>query len=44
MALGKDTVYATSRWQKINTCSSTEAEPFGLNDVLSQILWTRYFL
>jgi hypothetical protein len=38
MTLGKGAVYATSRQQKINTHSSTEAEIVGLNDVFSQIL------
>jgi len=42
MTLGKGAVYATSRRQKIKTHSSTEAELVGMNDVLSQIYWTRY--
>jgi hypothetical protein len=44
MTLGKGTIYGTSTRQKINTKSSTEAELVGVNDVLPQILWTRYFL
>ena len=40
----KGAVYATSTRQKINTKSSTEAELVGLNDVLPQALWTKYFL
>jgi hypothetical protein len=44
MTLGKGTIYGTSTGQKINTKSSTEAELVGLNDVLPQVLWTRYFL
>jgi len=44
MTLGKGAVYATSRRQKINTRSSTEAELVGINDVVSQVLWTRYFM
>ena len=44
MTLGKGTVYGTCTRQKINTKSSTEAELVGLNDVLPQVLWTRYFL
>jgi len=44
MSLGKGAVYATSRRQRLNTRSSTEAELVGINDVLSQILWTRYFM
>ena len=33
-----------SRKQKLNTKSSTEAELVGIDDVMPQILWTRYFL
>jgi hypothetical protein len=44
MTLGKGTVYATSTRQKLNTRSSTEAELVGVNDVMPQVLWTRYFL
>jgi hypothetical protein len=36
--------YATSTKQKLTTKSSTEAELVGVNDVLSQVLWTRHFL
>jgi len=44
ISLGKGTVYNTSTCQKINTKSSTESELVGVDDVLPQILWTRYFL
>ena len=44
LTLGKGAVYATSTRQKLNTKSSTEAELVGVNDVLPQVLWTRYFL
>jgi hypothetical protein len=44
MTLGKGTIYATSTRQKINTRSSTEGELVGVNDVMPQVLWTRYFL
>jgi hypothetical protein len=44
MTLGKGAVYGTSTRQKLNTKSSTEAELVGVNDVMPQILWTRYFL
>jgi hypothetical protein len=44
MTLGKGAIYGTSTRQKINTKSSTEAELVGVNDVMPQILWTRYFL
>ena len=44
MSMGKGAVCASSRRQRINTKSSTEAELVGVNDILPQILWTRYFL
>jgi len=44
MSMGKGAVWASSRKQKINTRSSTEAELVGVNDTLPQVLWTRYFL
>ena len=44
MSLGKGAVYGSSTRQKLNTRSSTEAELVGVNDVMSQVLWTRYFL
>eukprot|EP00978_Attheya_sp_CCMP212_P034632 scaffold146129_cov35-Attheya_sp.AAC.1 len=44
LSLGKGSVYSTSTRQKLNTKSSTEAELVGMSDVMSQILWTRYFM
>jgi hypothetical protein len=44
MSLGKGAICASSKRQWINTKSSTEADLVGINDVLPQILWTRYFL
>ena len=44
LIMGKGAVYGTSTRQKLNTRSSTEAELVGVNDVMPQILWTRYFL
>jgi hypothetical protein len=44
MSLGKGAIYGTSRRQKLNTTSSTEAELVGVSDVMPQVLWTRYFL
>jgi hypothetical protein len=44
MSLGKGAADGTSTRQKLNTKSSTEAELVGVNDVMPQILWTRYFL
>ena len=44
LSLGKGVIYGTSTRQKLNTKSSTEAELVGLDDILPQVLWTRYFL
>jgi hypothetical protein len=44
LSLGKGAIYATSTRQKVATKSSTEAELVGVSDVLSQVIWTRYFL
>jgi hypothetical protein len=42
--LGAGAIYGTSTRQKLNTKSSTEAELVAVNDVLPQVLWTKYFL
>ena len=42
--VGKRFIYGTSTRQKINTKRSTEAELVGMNDLMPQVLWTRYFL
>ena len=44
MSLGKGAVYSTSTRKKINTKSSTEAELVGVNDIMPQLLWTKYFM
>lgn len=44
LTLGKGVTFGMSIKQKINTKSSTEAEVVAVNDVLSQVLWTNYFL
>ena len=44
MTVGKRAAYATSKKQKINTKSSTEAELFAVDDVLAQVVWTRNFI
>ena len=44
LSLGKGVIYAASRKQKLNTKSSTEAELVAIDDLMPQILWTRYFL
>ncbi len=42
--MGKGAVYAGSIKQKLNTKSSTETEIVAVNDMMSQVLWSRYFL
>ena len=44
MTLGKGAFYGASTKQKLNTTSSTEAELVGVNNLMPQVLWTRYFL
>ncbi len=44
MSLGTGVIYGTSKRQKLNTKSSTEAELVGADDVMPQMLWTLYFL
>ena len=36
--------YMQYRKQKLNTKSSTDANLVGVDDVLAQVIWTRYFL
>ena len=42
MSLGKGIIYGALTHQKLNTKSSTEAELIGVDDLMPQILWTRY--
>ena len=44
MSMGRGVVYGTSTRQKLTTRSSTEAELVAVDDIMSQVLWTRYFL
>ena len=44
LSFGKGSPFAVSCKQKLNTCSSDEAELVGLNDAMSLILWTRRFM
>ena len=44
MTIGKGDIYSTSVKQKINTKSSTEIEIVAVDDVMPQIMWTKYFL
>jgi hypothetical protein len=43
MSLGQGVIYGTSKCQKLNTKSSTEAELVGADNVMPQMLWTLYF-
>ena len=42
--MGRGAIYCTSTRQKINTKSSTETELVAADDVLTQAIWSRYFL
>jgi hypothetical protein len=44
ISLGRGVIYGTSKPQKLNTKSSTEADLVGVDDVMPQVLWTLYFL
>ena len=44
MSTGTGATYSTSKKQKLNTKSSTEAELIGIDDVLPQALWTKHVL
>ena len=44
LTLGSLAITSFSRKQKIDAKSSTEAELIGVDDDLSKILWTRYFM
>ena len=44
LAMGKDTVFSKSTKQKLNTKSSTETEIVGIDNILSQVLWTNDFM
>jgi hypothetical protein len=44
LTLGKGAVNTISSKQKLNTRSSTEAELVGVNDTITQALWTKNFL
>ena len=45
--MGKDrrgSIISIPKKKKINTKSSTEAELIGADDLMTHMLWTRYFL
>ena len=44
LTLGRGFPIVTSTNQKLNTCSSTESELVGVDDMMPSILWSRYFL
>jgi hypothetical protein len=44
MSLGTGAAYSASKKQKLNTKSSTESELVGIDDILPQALWTKYFM
>ena len=44
LSMGRGFPIVCSTKQKINTRSSTESELVGVDDMMSSILWTRYFL
>ena len=44
MTMGQGALYYASNKQKLNTTSSTEAELVGVDDLMTQILWMRYFM
>ena len=44
MTMGSGSVYSSSQKQKINTRSSTETELVATDDMLPQVLWSKYFM
>ena len=44
LSLGHGFAVSTSTKQKLNTRSSTESKLVGVDDMMSSILWTHYFL
>ena len=44
MTMGGGAITSLSKKQKLNTRSSTEAELVAVDDCMSQVLWTKYFL
>ena len=44
MSMGKGAILSSSKKQKMNTKSSTESELVGIDDCISKILWSKYFI
>ena len=42
--MGKGAIEGDSNKQKVNSCSSTEAELQGIDDKISKVLWGKRFL
>ena len=42
--MGHRSIYSSSTKQKLNTKSSTESELVAADDILTQLVWTNYFL
>ena len=44
MTMGSGAVISLSTKQKVNACSSTEAELVAVDDVIAKTLWTKKFI
>jgi hypothetical protein len=44
MSMGAGAVYSSLQKEKMNTKSLSKAEHVGANDVLPQLVWTKYFM
>ena len=44
MSMGTGSTYSSSQKQKIDTRSSTETELVATDNMLPQVLWTKYFM
>ena len=44
LMMRKGAIHTGSTKQKLNTRSSTEVEIVGVDDLMPQVLWTRYFM
>ena len=44
VSMGRGDLYSASNKQKLNTKILTEEELVGVDELMPQILWTRYFL
>jgi hypothetical protein len=44
MTLGKGCIHTISTKQKVNSRSSTEAELISMDDIFSEVIWTKLFM